>query len=430
MTEVIHPNNLPSSFGWEHLTRILHWENSLPTTEICRAEGRNLYTMPPVGTAAATPKTLLVTNDFPPRLGGIQVVQRELFGALDPDRLLVIASDHPDAASYDAAQPFRLQRVPRNSMIVPFQLRGKLREAIHDFAPDVVVFGSGWLSSLHPVAEAAGVPYVTMVYGADVPIPAAIPGLALWLRAGLRASSGIVAMGPWVANEARRALGSEPIPPILTVFPGVDTDEFTPGDKQAARRSLGLDPVRPTIASVSRLVPRKGMHLLVDAAAELVSDYPDLQVAIGGTGREESRLRRLIASKNLESNVLLLGRVPQSKLPDLYRSADVATMLCHDRWFGLEQEGFGIVFIEAAACGTPVVAGRSGGATDAVTDMVTGTVVDANNRQDVGAALRMYLDNPDRAQQVGAAGREAAESVFQWSIQSEAFATWMSEQFT
>ena len=383
-----------------------------------------------VGTAAVSPKTLLVTNDFPPRLGGIQVVQRELFGALDPDRLRVIASEHPDAAAYDAEQPFELQRVPRNAMILPFQLRGTLRDAIRDFAPDVVVFGSAWLSSLRPVAQAAGVPYVTMVYGADVPVPAAIPGVALWLRAGLRSASGIVAMGPWVANEARRALGTEPIPPILTVFPGVDTTEFTPGDKAAARISIGLDPERPTITSVSRLVPRKGMHLLVDTAAELVNDYPDLQVAIGGTGREESRLRKLISDKRLQSTVRLLGRVPQSKLPDLYRSADVATMLCHDRWFGLEQEGFGIVFIEAAACGTPVVAGRSGGATDAVTDMVTGTIVDATDSADVGAALRKYLDDPQHAQQVGTAGRQAAETVFQWSIQSTAFAKWMSEHFS
>ncbi len=377
-----------------------------------------------------TPRTLLVTNDFPPRVGGIQVVQGELFGALDPDRLFVLASDDPDAAAYDAAQPFEIERVPRSWMNFPRRLRGRVRAMIRRHRPEVVVFGSGWpLSLLRPVAEAEGIPFATMVYGADVPIPAAIPGVSGLLRRALRGASGIVAMGPWVANEARKVVAGGHVPPILDVYPGVDTDEFTPGDKRAARESLGLDPLRPTVTSVSRLVPRKGMHLLIAAAGLLVADYPDLQVAIGGTGREQQRLLKLIDSKGLGDNVRLLGRVPQENLPDLYRAGDVATMLCHDRWFGLEQEGFGIVFVEAGACGVPVVAGHSGGATDAVDDMVTGTVVNAADVDEVAAALRVYLQDSALRERVGQAGREAAESVFQWSIQSEKFKVWMTDTF-
>ena len=194
---------------------------------------------------------------------------------------------------------------------------------------------------------------------------------------------------------------------MAVVPPGVDTTRFHPLDaeqKARGRRLLGLPPDGPLVVSVSRLVPRKGMDVLIRAAAGLMASFPDLTIAIGGAGRDSARLRRLIDFT--DSPVRLLGRVEERILPELYGAADVFVMACRDRWHGLEQEGFGIVFLEAAACGVPQVAGRSGGAAEAVVDGETGIVVDdPADPGEVAAALRRLLADPGLRGRMGEAAR-------------------------
>ena len=158
--------------------------------------------------------------------------------------------------------------------------------------------------------------------------------------------------------------------------------------------------------SISRLVPRKGFDVAIEAAALLAPSRPDLVLAISGGGRDERRLRRLAAERR--APVRFLGRVANDRLPALYGCADVFTMACRSRWGGLEQEGFGIVFVEAAACGVPQVAGDSGGAAEAVDDGVTGLVVRRpEDPTEVAAAFEALLDDPARRAEMGAASRQA-----------------------
>jgi phosphatidylinositol alpha-1,6-mannosyltransferase len=167
------------------------------------------------------------------------------------------------------------------------------------------------------------------------------------------------------------------------------------------------------VVSVNRLVPRKGLHLLVKAAARLAPSRPNLRVLLGGTGREADRLQSLIAETN--APVRLLGRLPDDEVPLLYGAGDVMAMLCHDRWAGLEQEGFGIVFLEAAACGIPQVAGRSGGAAEAVAHGASGLVVDDPRDLDqVVHALALLVDDPDLRHRLGRQARERAEQEFSY----------------
>lgn len=355
------------------------------------------------------------------------MVQHELFSRLDPERLWVLAGWHPDAASYDSEQLFHIERV-RSSRLTPVPwVAARVDRLVRTVRPDVVVFGSALpLSLLGVIPRQRGVPYVSMVYGADVTVPMHIGGLASAEKLVLSRADGIVAMGPWVAGQVRRVLGPG-VGNICAVCPGVDTDRFCPSDAQTARRNLGLDPDRPTVTSISRLVPRKGMRFLIHAAAVLRDRLPDLQVAIAGEGREYRHLREAIRRHRLSGTVRLLGEVPASAVADVHRAGDVCAMLCHDRWRGVEQEGFGIVLVEASACGRPVVAGRSGGAVDAVQDGVTGTLVDARNVPDVVTALASYLENPEHARLVGAQGRRRAESVFRWDLQAARFVTWLSD---
>ena len=166
---------------------------------------------------------------------------------------------------------------------------------------------------------------------------------------------------------------------------------------------------------MSRLVPRKGMDVLIRAAARLAPAHPDLEVVIGGTGRDRGRLERLVA--DLSAPVRLLGRVDDDDLPGLYGAADVFAMACRNRWFGLEQEGFGIVFLEAAACGVAQVAGESGGAAEAVVHGETGLVVDDPSSVDqLADALQALIVDPRRRRAMGEAGRRRAEEEFSYDV--------------
>jgi phosphatidylinositol alpha-1,6-mannosyltransferase len=167
------------------------------------------------------------------------------------------------------------------------------------------------------------------------------------------------------------------------------------------------------IVCASRLVPRKGVDVLIEATTRLVVHRPDLTVAVAGAGRDTRRLRTLAG--RLGVKVRFLGRVPDQDLAALYAAADVFAMLCRDRWRGLEQEGFGIVFLEAAACGVPQVAGSSGGAAEAVVDGSTGYVVQSPRDPDaVADALRRLLDDADLRRRMGEAARLRARSEFDW----------------
>ena len=200
--------------------------------------------------------------------------------------------------------------------------------------------------------------------------------------------------------------------------PGVDTERFHPlneAERVAARGHFGLPSDAQLVVGISRLVPRKGFDVAIEAAGKLATKFPDLVLAIAGSGRDESRLRRLATEHG--APVRFLGRVAHDDLPRLYGCADVFTMPCRNRWGGLEQEGFGIVFVEAAACGVPQVAGNSGGAAEAVADRETGLIV---RRPDdawaVAGAIESLLSDPARRARMGEASRLRAVEQFSYDV--------------
>jgi phosphatidylinositol alpha-1,6-mannosyltransferase len=225
-----------------------------------------------------------------------------------------------------------------------------------------------------------------------------------------------VAAGEYPADEAERAARRGL--PVTVVPPGVDVDRFHPltADERAdVRRRLDLPLDADLVVGLSRLVPRKGFDVLIEAAARLAPSRPDLLVAIGGSGRDRERLER--RAGELAAPVRFLGRVDEADLPGLYGAADVFAMVCRNRWLGLEQEGFGIVFLEAAAAGVPQIAGDSGGSAEAVADGVTGLVVDdPDDAAQVADALGRLLDDPDLRRRMGAAARERVERDFAYDV--------------
>jgi phosphatidylinositol alpha-1,6-mannosyltransferase len=353
---------------------------------------------------------LLVTNDFPPKVGGIQSYLWELWRRLPPETTTVLTTPRRGAKEFDAAQPIRIERDRARALLPTRSLTARIDRLAAEVDADLVILDPALpLGALGPHLER---PYGVIVHGAEVAIPGRLPLVRRPLAHVLRGARLVIAAGGYPADEAERAARREL--PVVVVPPGVDVTRFAPLDERArrhARAQFDLDPDAPVVLGVSRLVPRKGFDVLVEAGAVLAARHPDLQIVIAGTGREERALRRVADAHH--SPARILGRVPVEDLPALYGCADVFAMLCHDRWRGLEQEGFGIVFLEAAAAGLPAVAGDSGGAREAVADGVTGLVVDhPRDVASVAVALDQLLLDDDLRASMGAAGRARAVEGF------------------
>jgi len=347
------------------------------------------------------PSSLLVTNDFPPKVGGIQSYLYELWRRLPPTETTVLTTAHPDAAAWDARQAFRVER-DAAGLLLPTRAMARRVNALAAEIDAGVVFVDPMFPLGHIVARLER-PAVVIAHGAEVSVYGRIPVTASLGRRTLRHAAGVVAAGRYAAAEAARVAGRAL--PTLVLPPGVDADRFRPRDdatRRATRRRHGLDADAPLVLGVSRLVPRKGFDVLLDAVAPL----DDVHVALVGTGRDAARLAR--RARPLGARAHLLGRVPESELADLYACADVFAMLCRDRWAGVEAEGFGIVFLEAAACDVPAVAGRSGGAPDAVVDGKIGVVVAPRDVDAARAAIeRLVRDRVWRGRLGAAAGARA-----------------------
>ena len=359
-------------------------------------------------------RSLLVTNDFPPKVGGIQSYLWELWRRLPPDEVAVLTTPQSGDTSFDAAQPFPVVRT-RQRVLLPTPLLARQIEA-HARRVDAGLVVLDPALPLGALALRLDRPYGVVLHGAEVTVPGRLPGPRGLLRAVLRGARTVVAAGQYPAAEGERAAG-RPLPTTV-VPPGVDPTAFRPLDRDeraAARRDLGLPEDALVVLGLSRLVPRKGFDVLLRAVGRLAPVRPRLLAVIGGGGRDRARLER--AARTARAPVRFLGRVPDADLPRLYACADVFAAPCRDRWLGLEQEGFGIVFLEAAAAGTPAVAGRSGGAHEAVEDGVTGLVVD--RPADTGAvaeALAALLDDPAGRVAMGAAARRRAEAEFAYDL--------------
>ena len=374
---------------------------------------------------------LLVTNDFPPKVGGIQNYLWELWRRLDPASFVVLtASSDPGAPEFDAVQAavgVRIERVDEPILYFPTpKTLRQVRRCVAEHGIDLILLDPALPLGL--LGPRLGTPYGVILHGAEVTVPGRVPGARAALAHVLRGASVVISAGRYPAAEARRASG-ELAAPVVEIPPGVDADRIKPmfeSVRQAARVRFGLPPSGPLVVSLSRLVPRKGMDVLIEAADRLVPSFPDLVVAIGGEGRELPRLRRQ-AGASLAS-VSMLGRLSDQDRAVLLGSADLFVMACRNRWLGLEQEGFGIVFLEAAAAGVPQVAGESGGAAEAVIHGETGLVVARPDDPGcVAQALRELLSDPALAKRMGAAGRARVVASFDYDALASRLADTLEE---
>lgn len=359
-----------------------------------------------------------MTNDFPPKVGGIQNYLWELWRRLPADAATVYTTPYAGTAAFDAKQPFRIERSPEPWLIPYPWLPSRVKAMAKETGSELVLFDPAL--PVGAIGPRIGLPYGVILHGAEVTIPGRVPGLRSLMAPTLRQASLVVSAGAYALAEAERCAG-RPLPSVV-IPPGVDANRFVPADattRAAVRTRFGVTDDTLLLATVSRLVPRKGMEVLIRAGAAVAArrraSEPKLKIVIGGTGRQAASLQQLV--DRLGAPVELPGRLSDQDVVDLYGSADMMAMLCNARWGGLEQEGFGIVFLEAAAAGIPQIAGRSGGAHEAVVHGETGLIVD--DPEDVGAAAEAIvslMNDPIRRKEMGERARARARSEFDYDL--------------
>jgi phosphatidylinositol alpha-1,6-mannosyltransferase len=359
---------------------------------------------------------LLVTNDFPPKHGGIQSYLWELWRRLPPADVTVLTTPYRASYAWDAQQAFRVERT-RAKVLFPVPSLARQIDALADEVDaELVILDPALPFGL--VGPRLRHRYGLVLHGAEVTVPGRLPGSHAALRHVLRGAELVVSAGGYALAEAERAAGRSL--PAVNVPPGVDIARFRPltdAERKDARQQFGLPIDGDLVVGLSRLVPRKGFDVLVRAAPHLRTNEGDreLTIAIGGSGRDRRRLELLARRSSVD--IRFLGRVPDEQLPQLYGCADLFAMVCRKRWFGLEQEGFGIVFLEAAAAGVPQVAGASGGSDEAVVDGQTGFVVrDPNDPAAVARAVNALLADGERRRRMGEAARARAVTEFSYDV--------------
>jgi phosphatidyl-myo-inositol dimannoside synthase len=355
-------------------------------------------------------RVLLVTNDFPPRRGGIQSYLVDLvtrLAAAGEHTLTVYAPQWKDADAFDARTAgYRVVRHPGTLMLPVPSVDARMRRLIGEHDIDTVWFGAAApLSLLAGRARRAGVRRVlASTHGHEVGW-SMLPGARSVLRRIGDECDVVTYVSRYTRDRFASAFG--PRAGLEHLPPGVDTERFRPdpASREEMRTRFRLGEL-PTVVCLSRLVPRKGQDMLIRALPAIRQRVDGAALVIVGGGPYLDTLRGLAERSGVTDHVTFTGGVPFAELPAYHAMADVFAMPCRTRGAGLDVEGLGIVFLEASATGVPVVAGSSGGAPETVQHNKTGMVVDGTSVQQIVDTVSELLADPGRAAEMGAAGRE------------------------
>jgi phosphatidylinositol alpha-1,6-mannosyltransferase len=369
---------------------------------------------------------LVITNDFGPRTGGIETFVMGLLERIVDHKVRSFTSQQGDTSEYDQQwfKKFGVQVIRDRSKILLPSLRvaKRAKEIAQMHNIEVVVFGAAApLALMAPKLRKAGIKkIIALTHGHEVWWARIFPFNLAMKRIG-NSVDHLTYLGEFTRQAISRSLSQKSIDSMVKIAPGIDTSHFSPqADATQRRTELGLES-KKIIISVGRLVHRKGQDKLIQAFPTIVREIPSAHLLIVGEGPYRAHLEKLVEKLSLKANVTFVGRIFYNDLPSYLSASDVFVMPSRSRFFGLEVEGLGIVYLEASACAIPVVAGVSGGAPDAVQEGITGLCVDGTNIGQIAEAVIHICSDSKRATKMGLAGRNWVIEQWQWEIWSKQF---------
>ncbi|MEY4151143.1 MAG: hypothetical protein RJB28_210 [Actinomycetota bacterium] len=377
----------------------------------------------PVG---SKPSILLVTNDFGPRAGGIETFIIGLLERMQPGTVMVYTSQQAESESFDQRWRERygvLVIRDRSSILLPTpRVNRAIKNIIRREGIESVWFGAAApLAVMAKAFRAVGVKkIVALTHGHEV-WWAKIPPFSFAMKFIGAHVDHLGYLGEFTRNAIAPSLNKLDREKLIKIAPGIDTEHFSITERDAALVAQLDITDSPTIVSVGRLVHRKGQDQLVKALPRIIEKFPQVKLIFVGTGPHQKTIEKLMKTLGVEKSVRFIGRIPHDQLPKYFALGDIFAMPSRSRLFGLEVEGLGIVYLEASACGLPVIAGNSGGAPDAVLPGKTGVVVDGTSEKEIADAAIHLLSDMSRSREMGRTGREWVVSDWRWEIWSKTF---------
>ena len=367
---------------------------------------------------------LLVTNDLGPRAGGIESFILGLLGELDGNQIVIYTSSQEGSFQFDHELNKRFGVIIYRDKCKVLLPTPRVNRAVADVmvrhSSEIIWYGAaaplGWMSGhLH---RRGAKRQISLTHGHEVWWSKLWPFSSI-MRAITRHLDVITYLGEFTHNALKPIIGSKA--EAIRIAPGIAINHFTPGPKDPLLvAELGLEN-KDVIICVGRLVHRKGQDRLIQALPKILQQIPDAVLVLVGEGPYKSTLESLVAKDHLEDHVRFVGRLQYSDLPRYLRLGDIFAMPSRSRFFGLEVEGLGIVYLEASATGIPVLGGISGGAPDAVLDGQTGYVVDGTNVDAIARKAIEMLKDPQLLASMSAKGREWAVAEWSWKLWGERF---------
>jgi phosphatidylinositol alpha-1,6-mannosyltransferase len=370
--------------------------------------------------------TLFITNDFGPRAGGIETFVHGLIERLPKGSVIVYTSAQPNAAEFDAKwfQEFGVEVIrDRSKILLPTPRVVKVcQEIIRNRQLSRVAFGAAApLGVMARAMRRAGAEkIVALTHGHEV-WWAKVPPFTFAIKYMSKSIDAITYLGDYTRRQISKALSNADRSKLVQIAPGIDVEHFVPTDSSDLRSELGLTD-KSVIISVGRLVHRKGQDKLIESLPAIKAAVPNVHLVLVGVGPHQDHLERLASKLQVTDCITFIGRINYSELPKYICLGDIFAMPSRSRFFGLEVEGLGIVYLEASACGLPVVGGKSGGAPDAVLVGETGVVVDGTNTLEIAEACIELLNNPELCELMGATGRAWIIENWRWEIWATKYA--------
>ncbi|MEP0355639.1 glycosyltransferase family 4 protein [Paraglaciecola sp.] len=375
-------------------------------------------------------KTLLFSEIFPPKHGGSGRWFWEVYSRLDPNKYVILAGTTPEQKEFDDEANLTIERITFkykkwsdwgllsiSGIVFYINLFIDTWKAIKKHEIDVIHCGrcipEGFIAYL--IKATLKIPYYCYIHGEDVENAATSRAFSWIVRRALKGADLLICNSQ---NSKRVLLAHWDVNPELTtvITPGVDTNTFKPAPKSLELRAKFGWNERPVLLTVSRLELRKGHATLIEALVDIKAKIPDVLYAIIGGGPQKPELEKLVSELSLEDNVMFMSELSDRQMIECYQQSDIFVLPNRD--IGRNIEGFGIVMIEAQACGVPVIGGNSGGTPETLIEGKTGYIVDCNTPKPLSNKVQFMLANPNELREMKLNAR--AHSInYDWGILSQ-----------